>query len=53
MKTKLYVNYRKLLKFDAENHLKAFKFHILGLVNEPALLLLSVVRGFPSVIFLR
>ena len=55
MKTHVYVNYRKLLKFGAENRplkLKAFKFHIMDLANELALLCKSVVRGRPSVIFL-
>lgn len=40
MKTNLDVNYRKLLRFDAENHLlklKVLKF-IMGLTSEPALL---------------
>lgn len=55
MKTNLYVNHRKLLKFDAENHplkLKAFNFHIMSSAIELALLCLSVVRGRPYVIIL-
>lgn len=41
MKTKLYIKYRKLLEFDAENYLlklKALQFHIMGLAGEPAVL---------------
>lgn len=37
MKANVYVNHRKLLAFDAENHLlklKAFKFHIMGSANK-------------------